>query len=655
MAFPVSVDTTLPKTLPLLFRQRAERIPDTCSQASKNKDGKYEYFSYKTVYSEILAFAAILQKLGCHKESHVGIISDNRREWLITDMAVLTLRGADVPRGCDSMGSEIRYILNAADCEISFFENERQLLKVLENLSEVPNLKTVILYDEPKEETRAKAKDAGLDLYTFWALLDEGKQMVAQDPSILTAIEADMDAAEDSEIATLIFTSGTTGVPKGVMLSHRNFTAQLEIIHVCLPSHVGDMWLSILPVWHSFERCIQYIAICLNTGLAYSKPVGSVMLADMAVIKPQFMCGVPRVWEALATGVKRAMKKTGGAPYALFRFFTWWGGMYVWAKEHLTGRVCQFSKRSRFLDALIAIIPFILLWPLAQLGDAIIFKKIRAKFGGQMICTISGGGALQKETDLFYRIARINILEGYGMTETAPVLSVRDWRKARPGSVGPILPCAEVRVVAEKDGVAVNMDPLPPGQQGLIYVKGDQVMKGYYKQPELTKTILSDDGWLNTGDLGMFSYDGEIKITGRAKDTIVLLGGENIEPLALESALNGSQYIETAVVLGQDKKYLAALLVADKTMVEGYAKDNNLTYDNYESLLKTPEIQQLFTSEVENIINAKNGFKTCERIFKFTLLPKSFSVGEELSAKQEIIRPKINKIYQAEIDNLFAD
>ncbi len=655
MSFHTDVDTTLPKTLPLLFKQRAQRIPDVCSQASKNKSGTYEYFSYKTVYSEILAFAAVLQTLGAGKDSHVGIISDNRREWLITDMAVLALRGADVPRGCDSMGTEIRYILNAADCIISFFENERQLLKVLEKPEEVPQLKTAILYEEPKEETCTKAAEAGIQVFCFWPLLEKGKQLVQEKPELITAIETDMDNASDDEIATLIFTSGTTGVPKGVMLSHRNFTAQLEIIHVCLPAHTGDMWLSILPVWHSFERAIQYIAITLNTGLAYSKPVGSVMLADMAVIKPQFMCGVPRVWESVATGIKRSMKKTGGAPYALFRFFNWWGGKYVWAKEHLTGRVCQFSKRSRFLDALIAVIPFIVLWPLAKLGDVIIFKKIRAKLGGQIKCTISGGGALQKETDLFYRTAGINILEGYGMTETAPVLSVRDYRKARPGSVGPILPCVEVRVVGEKDGIAVSMDPLPPGQQGLIYVKGDQVMKGYYKQPELTKSILGEDGWLNTGDLGMFSYDGEIKITGRAKDTIVLLGGENIEPLALESSLNGSQYIETSVVLGQDKKYLAALLVADKAMVEAYAKENSIQYDNYDALLTTPEVQHLFTSEVENIINAKNGFKTCERIFKFTLLPKSFSVGEELSAKQEIIRPTINQLYKDQISDLFKD
>ena len=255
--------------------------------------------------------------------------------------------------------------------------------------------------------------------------------------------------------------------------------------------------------------------------------------------------------------------------------------------------------------------------------------------------------------DNFYRAIGLNLLEGYGMSETAPVVSFRDYRHPRPGVVGVVFPTFELRIVEEEHGVIKSMNHIGPGKQGLIVVRSPQVMKGYYKRPDLTEKVLDKDGWLNTGDLGIMTHDNEIKITGRAKDTIVLLDGENIEPSVIEGALLGSDFIESVMVVGQDKKYLGALIVPNKDALLSYAAENGIASDDYESLLKEEKIHSLFEKIIGEIITSANGFRLCEKIYKFTLIPKSFEAGVELSAKLEMMRYKISEIYKNGINSLF--
>jgi len=645
-----TVDTTLPKNLPLLMKSRAEQYPDTVLQASKNSKGEFEYFTYKKVYEDVLITALALQEMGIKKEDRVGLISDNRREWLITDLALLSLGACDVPRGCDSMGSEIRFILSFAECSFCFFENARQLEKVLEKREDVPSLKTAVLFEGLTDNLKAKANETGITLYRFDDIMLRGEEIGIKQRS---KIETIMEQVDGEDLATIIFTSGTTGTPKGVMLTHRNYLAQCEVVHNVMTVQPGHMWLSVLPVWHSFERVIQYLAITFKSGLAYSKPIAAAMLPDLEAIKPQWMCGVPRLWESIAQGVYRNMRKEGGIKLALFNFFISVGKKFIWGYEHVTGRVCRFTKKPRIFDFFAGLIPFIFLSPLYGLGEVLIYKKIRAKLGGRFVAAISGGGALQSGTDAFYRAIGFKLLEGYGITEAAPILAFRSCGFARPGCVGYVYPSASIKIVAENQGTIVSMEPLGPGKKGLILAKGDQIMKGYYNRPDLTENAIDKDGWFNTGDLGMMTYDNEIKITGRAKDTIVLLGGENIEPSGIEGAMCASPYIETAVLVGQDKKYLGALIVPVKDAVMAYAKENNIAYENYEVLLETPEILNLIREHIDARINQASDFRTCERVFKFALLCESFSVGKELSGKQELMRHKIFELYHKEIDSLF--
>ena len=298
---------------------------------------------------------------------------------------------------------------------------------------------------------------------------------------------------------------------------------------------------------------------------------------------------------------------------------------------------------------LISFIPYLLSAPLYALGNALVFKKIRVKLGTNFRQGVSGGGALPPNIDAFFWAIGISVTEGYGLTETAPVVSVRPLKKPVFGTIGKPLSCTEVKIV-DGDG-----NPLPPGQLGVVMIRGTSVMKGYYKRQDLTDAVISKDGWFDSGDLGMKTFDGELILRGRKKDTIVLRGGENIEPVPIEMALQESPFIAQAVVVGQDQRYLGALLVADEAEVKNYAAKHSIPGAALPDLLAQPEIKKLFEQQISIRINHEHGFKIFERINTFTLLAKPFEVGIELSAKQDIMRHKIAELYREQIAALFTN
>jgi long-chain acyl-CoA synthetase len=634
------------KTIPQLFERIVATHGDTAAQYSKDTNGEFHARTYSELHAEVMRFAAGLHHLGVRHGDHVGLISENRQEWLVTDLACQYLGAADVPRGNDSMAQELAFILGFSDCEIVAVENRDQLAKVASVKKEIKRLKAFIVLDPAfsLDNPEDKAAAGGVKTYTYADVVEMGAKELEKHPDLVANAAAEVTP---EDLATIIFTSGTTGEPKGVMLTQANYTYEISCIPECIHVTPGDIWLCVLPVWHSFERIIQYVAIGSASGLAYSKPIGKIMLADLEKIRPQWMASVPRIWEAVRAGIYRNVKQHGGIKLALFQFFVAVGGAHARLSQMMRGLIPDFKKRNRALDAVVAFLPWLFLTPFKALGNVLVFGKIKAKLGGRFIAGVSGGGALPAAVDTFFGAAGILLLEGYGLTETSPVVAVRLQDQPVPSTVGPMLRDTSCEIRDEAGNV------LPPGTMGLIYVRGPQNMKGYYERPEVTRAVLDEQGWLNTGDLGMLTRRGELKITGRAKDTIVLLGGENIEPLPIEQRITESEYIDTAIAVGQDQKYLGALIVPNREAVERYAETNHIPYESYSDLLESEGILELIDGEIAGVISAKNGFKGFERIFRFALLEKPFEVGQELSAKQEIKRHVIAEKYKRQIDQLF--
>ena len=362
------------------------------------------------------------------------------------------------------------------------------------------------------------------------------------------------------------------------------------------------------------------------------------------------MPAVPRVFEAVYDGVMRTMRKTGGIVYSLFRFFTNVALIQSKLSRKMFRKEARLKKDNIVLIWIAYLIPWLILTPLKALGGKLVFSKIRAKLGNRFIGGVSGGGAFPPAIDEFFWAVGVNVVEGYGLTETSPVVSVRPFSDPIMGTVGKPLRGLEAKIVGE------NGEILPPGQKGIVMVRGGTVMQGYYKKPELTAKVIDKDGWFDTGDIGMLTIDGEIVLRGRMKDTIVLRGGENVEPLPIEMKITESRYIANAVVIGQDERSLGALVILAEEEIKVYARENYIPNNGtYSELIQRPEIKKLIDSEIAAQVNAKTGFKPFERICGFAILEKPFEVGVELSAKQEIMRYKIADIYAKEIKSIYAE
>ena len=635
------------QTVPKLLRKSAMEWPETVAQFSRRKDGEFEPVTYRELYQKALDFGAGLLSIGIKRGDLIGLISDNRKEWLQADMGIMAIGATDVPRGCDATLLDLEAIFTITETKYIVTENSAQVKKILSIKEKLPFIKEIIVFDEPTEEILAEAKNFGITIYSFAEILKFGQTFRIEHKD---EVENELEKGKKSDLACIIFTSGTTGTPKGVMLSHGNFLAQLEELPERIMINPGEKALLVLPVWHVFEREVEYVILIQGGSLCYSKPIGSILLADLKKLNPTLLPAVPRVFEAVYDGILRKMRKTGGIVNALFNFFTKVAILHSRMHRLMFNQNVCFTRYYTVAWWFAFIIPWCLLWPLKLLGNLLVFRKIKAMLGTNFRAGIAGGGAYPPVLDDFFWAIGVKIVEGYGLTETAPVISVRPIAAPVFGNVGSPIRGVKCRIVDPDDGFVLKR-----GQFGAVQIKGPTVMQGYYKRPDLTAKTMTVDGWLDTGDLGYLSIHDEIVLKGRKKDTIVLLGGENVEPLPIELKLSESRYIRQAVVVGQDKHYLGALILVEEDEVKNFAAENGIQYDTYKNLINSESIQKLFESEVSSLINSKNGFKMFERINKFALITKPFEVGVELSAKQEIMRYRLTEIYKDQIKKIFAD
>ncbi|QTQ15018.1 long-chain fatty acid--CoA ligase [Treponema parvum] len=632
------------QTLVKMIRNTVRLYPEVPVQYSRNLSGNFEPVTYKDLFEKAMNFAGALLSLGSKRGDRIGIISDNRKEWQLCDIGIMAIGAIDVPRGCDATIKDLEYILSFTECSIVIAENQAQIKKILSIKANLPNLQKLICFERVPEAEISEAQKGNIEILNFESVLSEGKIFCQNNENL---IETEIEKGVWDETVSIIFTSGTTGTPKGVMLSNGNFLAQLDELPERIYLNPGDRALCVLPIWHAFQRLCEYVVFIQAAAICYSKPLGSILIEDFKKLNPHIMPAVPRIFEAVYEGITRKMRKTGGFVYVLFKFFTAVAVIHSRIDRKLFRKTARFTKDNLGFWWAVLVLPWLILYPVKLLGAGLIFSKIKAMLGKNFRAGVAGGAAYPVAVDEFFWAIGVNIVEGYGLTETAPVVAVRPMADPVFRTIGRAIRGVQVRIV-DPNGMILGRC-----QKGVLQVKGKTVMKGYYKRGDLTEKVISKDGWLDTGDIAIFTLDDEIQLRGRMKDTIVLRGGENIEPLPIEMKLTESRFITSAVVVGQDQRFLAALIVPNKTELKEWTEENGIQYDTFENFMNSEEVKKLFETEIANAINAQNGFRLFEKVNKFTLLNKEFEVGVELSAKQEIMRYRLNEIYAKEINAMF--
>lgn len=625
-----------------LIWEAGERFGDLPAFSSRRPDGTFYSVSYRAWRDRSLALATALIELGVGARDHVAILSDNCFEWILADAAVQFCGAADVPRASDVTAEEIAYILGHADVGVAFVENEAVLAKVESVRDRLPGLRHLIVMAGDADI----ASTGNLHRLRDLEIAGEGLRVGGD-----RRAEERIAGVNPEDLYTIIYTSGTTGVPKGVRLSHGSIISQVRNLPFALGPE--DRALSILPVWHIYERVFEMLSISsgLHTYYTTLRHLGE----DLKAARPTIMASAPRLWEGLHRRILSTVEKAPLIRRALFHTARISSHAVRRAEDFLRGRKVDLTGRSfpvslalgAFHAAawLVFILPFLLL-------DAIVLRKLRAVVGGCFRGTISGGGALPPHVDEFFNDIGIPVLEGYGLTESGTVLAVRTWDRLVIGTVGPAFPGTEIRIVDPVTGAILYPDPtrrdLGRGRRGEIHAKGPQMMSGYHKDPEKTALVLRD-GWLSTGDLGLVTFNDCIKIVGRCKETIVLLGGENVEPLPIESKLLESPLIDQCMVVGQDQKQLGLLVVPS---VVGFATAGIESPDSA-ALASRPEVREKIQKEIRRLVSGETGFKPFERIAALELLEKPFEVGDELTMTFKLKRHVIAEKYSRKIAEMF--
>ena len=631
------------KTLLDVFSRAAVSFPNQFFH-TKDRHKYYRSTSFAHLHQRAKILALELISNGVNMGDNVAVIADNRQEWLITDMAIQIAGGVCVPRGSDSNANEIRYILEHCGAKIVFIEHLRLYKKIAEILSEL-KVKVFVLDPEFPKDTLTKFNGQ-----TIADVLVNAKPYTNESENLLYQIRSKISA---DNAFTIIYTSGTTGNPKGVVLTHANMLYQLTVVPELIQLQKTDRILSILPIWHIFERLMLYCAIHGGANLYYTSTKD--LIEDFIRVKPTLMASAPRLWETIYQRLRERVDKTEALNRELFDL------SYDIKKElHEANNTIQNTWQQIVDNGIISSFPGLggifsnfaqslgkkiaLTFPDMYL-DPIFLMRVRAMLGGELRGTISGGGALPKHIDEFFNAIGIPVYEGYGMTECSPVIAMRSVSNVRIGTVGKVVNGTNVQIRSEEGNI------LPQGNIGVIWVKGRGVTSGYYKNPVATENVLKE-GWLNTGDLGRLDEFGNLSIRGRAKDTIVLMGGENIEPVPIETLLTQHPLVEQAVVVGQDKKNLGVLIWPSYERLEdaGYAVDE---FDLTCNLNQKPEILHLFRGVLSEIVNERNGFKSFEHVSHIRFLPKKLLVGQELTNLQKIKRNIVHEKYKELIESMY--
>ncbi|MCP5495883.1 MAG: long-chain fatty acid--CoA ligase [Leptospiraceae bacterium] len=599
-------------TLNEMFQYTLKNYGDKPIYFSKDNSKQFKGVTFRDTYRQAQNVALCLIDMGLEPRDRVGLMADNRYEWAVADMAVLLNGASNVPRGSDSNAAEIEYILEHSGSKFCFVEHEKLLNSILPIADKTSVQKFIVL------DKSYKSKDS--KVLSFYDLIEKGESLREKH---LATLEKRTNEINEEDLFTIIYTSGTTGLPKGVMLTHRNMVYNVVEVPKMIGIVKSDKTLTILPVWHIFERAMYY-AIIAN-GVSYYYTNVRDLRDDFGKVKPTFMASAPRLWENLYLGIKAKLEKASPIQKMIFDTAYEVCKAYREGVDYLEGNKLLMKEESvveKAQNTATAIFKTVNLFVASKILDSVVFAKIRDVLGGAFRGTISGGGALPAHVDEFFNVIGIPVYEGYGMTECAPIISVRTQGHIIQGSVGYPPPGTEVRILND------HGEQVPKGELGIIHVKGPQVMKGYYNNSEATEKSLKN-GWLNTGDRGFISFNNTVSVRGRVKDTIVLLGGENVEPVPIENLLIDHPHISQVIVVGQDQKSLTALIWPDAARLA----ESGFKVSEGENLNKNTALRSHFAGIVKDVVSSKNGFKSFEKVTDFRFLPKAMQEGDELTIK----------------------
>ncbi|HEY9636889.1 MAG TPA: AMP-binding protein [Coleofasciculaceae cyanobacterium] len=665
-----AADYTSVQSLPEIWSLAAKRFDKII--ALKDPHAKPEVaLTYAQLYQQIQQFGAGLQALGITGEldsagipSRVALFADNSPRWMIADQGIMTAGAANVVRSAQAERQELQYILEDSGSIALVVEN-LALLKKLHvseaavserHLDSLPIQFVVLLSDETPPDSAvlesSRASDETLKVLNYSQLMEIGASHQ------LTPISHNRET-----LATLLYTSGTTGKPKGVILSHGNLLHQVTAYGAVLAPEPSDRVLSILPTWHAYERSVEYFILSQGCTQIYTNLRN--VKKDLREFKPHLMVGVPRLWESIYEGVQKQFREQPESKQRLVQNFLSISQRYIKAKRLSQGLSLEHLNASA-IERLSASTQAAALWPIHRLADKLVYQKVREATGGQIKQVISGGGSLARHLDDFFEIVGIEVLVGYGLTETSPVTNVRrPWQNLRYSSGLPMLK-TQIRIVDPE-----TRQSLPLGQRGLVLIRGPQVMKGYYNNPEATAKAIDSEGWFDSGDLGWVTPQNDLVLTGRAKDTIVLSNGENIEPQPIEDACLRSPYIDQITLVGQDQRSLGALIVPNLEALQQWAASQNLHLRLPKSVpnqldapteefrttidLESKEVQNLFRSELNREVQNRPGYRPDDRIGSFKLLLEPFSIENGMMTQTlKIRRPVVMERYRDMINAMFA-
>jgi long-chain acyl-CoA synthetase len=566
------------------------------------RDGHYVPIPTEEYARRVRHLSLGLADLGLGSGDKLALLAENRPEWHITDMAVLCAGAVTVPIYTSLMPEQIKYMINDSDAKIVVCSNRNLWLKVEAVRGDLKAVKHFVLMDE----------EGPPGVMSLSEIMSRGMTVEASVPDLF---EKRALAVKPDDLASIIYTSGTTGVPKGVMLTHANFVSNSKALDAVTEFADKDVILSFLPLSHVLERMTTFSFLYKGASIYYAESIETVA-ENLIEVRPTIMISVPRLFDKIYAKVMDNVLAESGLKRKIF----------FWA----LGVGKKYGARKIRHQPIPA-------WLAFRRGIAakLVYGKIIAKTGGRVHFFVSGGAPLSGDVAEFFYAIGITILEGYGLTETSPVLTCNTFDKMKFGAVGPPVPGVEIKIAPD----------------GEVLAKGPNVMKGYYKKPQETAEVF-ENGWFKTGDIGHFDDEGFLVITDRKKDILVTAGGKNVAPQPIENLLKANPYIQSAVVVGGGRKFISALIVPDFDKLEAYAKSHGIPFGSRKELVEREEIASFMLAEVNR---ATPNLASYERIKKVVLLDRDFDADSELTPSLKVKRHIVEKVFKPVIDLLYKD